>query len=152
MTKNQRDDIEAEAYLNFLSEINQSDSRLNRAIFDKTKKNHIVNIVKKLDSLEDEFEIEIIEPIKEIQNSVELKITVNNEEKTYKPILKEFESLSMFLFEVMKELENKEIMDYQKIVQIIPVLGEFQGTIAKKKIKIKYIEGGESLISIDDAI
>ena len=60
-----------------------------------------------------------------------------------------FESLSMFLFEVMRELEAKEVMDYQKIVQIIPVLGEFQGTISGKKIKIKYNEGTESIISIN---
>ena len=40
-------------------------------------------------------------------------------------------------------------MDYQKIVQIIPVLGEFQGTINGKKINIKYNEGVESLISVE---
>lgn len=145
MSKNQKEDIEARAYLAFLKEISQSDSRLNRAIFDKTKKNHIINIVEKL-SLEKKIEIN-----GEIQINVAEKIATFNEEKIVKSseIKKEFESLSMFLFEVMKELEAKEIMDYQKIVQIIPVLGEFKGTINNKKIKIKYNEGAESIISVE---
>ena len=142
MSENQKEDIEAEAYLNFLQEINQRDSRLNRAIFDKTKKNHIVNIVEKLDVKKPEKTQEKIKVIEE-------KITKFNEEKKSSAIIKKFESLSMFLFEVMKELEAKEIMDYQKIVQIIPVLGEFQGTINGKKINIKYNDGAESVISVE---
>ena len=143
MEEVQKEDIEAEAYLNFLQEINQRDSRLNRAIFDKTKKNHIINIVEKIDIDKKE------EKIQEKTKIIEEKITKFNEEKKSLGIFKKFESLSMFLFEVMKELEAKEIMDYQKIVQIIPVLGEFQGTINGKKINIKYNEGAESLISVE---
>jgi len=125
MSKDKKIEIETQAYEEFLKEIHQVDTKLNKAIFDKTKKNHIVRIVE--------------------------KITQSNEEKieTIHEIKVVFESLSMFLFEVMRELEAKEIMDYQKIVQIIPVLGEFQGTINGKKIKIKYNEGMESIISIN---
>ncbi len=128
MSKEKRIEIETQAYEEFLKEIGQVDTKLNKAIFDKTKKNHIAKLVE--------------------------KITQSNEEKNDKissihEIKEIFESLSMFLFEVMRELEAKEIMDYQKIVQIIPVLGEFQGTINGKKIKIKYNEGTESIISIN---
>lgn len=128
MSKEKKIEIETQAYEEFLKEIGQVDTKLNKAIFDKTKKNHIAKLVE--------------------------KITQSNEEKNDKissihEIKEIFESLSMFLFEVMRELEAKEIMDYQKIVQIIPVLGEFQGTINGKKIKIKYNEGTESIISIN---
>jgi hypothetical protein len=143
MSEAQKEDIEAEAYLNFLQEINQRDSRLNRAIFDKTKKNHIINIVEKIS-----INIKEEKP-KDKTKIIEEKIPKFNEEKKSTAIIKKFESLSMFLFETMRELEAKEIMDYQKIVQIIPVLGEFQGTINGKKINIKYNDGGESIISVE---
>ena len=125
MSKDKKIEIETQAYEEFLKEINQVDTKLNKAIFDKTKKNHIARIVEKITQSNEE----------KIESKHEIKLV--------------FESLSMFLFEVMRELEAKEVMDYQKIVQIIPVLGEFQGTISGKKIKIKYNEGAESIISIN---
>ena len=128
MPKNKKIEVETQAYEEFLKEIGQVDTKLNKAIFDKTKKNHIAKIIEK------------------ITQSNEEKL---NDENQIHEIKEVFESLSMFLFEVMRELEAKEIMDYQKIVQIIPVLGEFQGTINGKKIKIKYNEGTESIISIN---
>lgn len=141
MSPIEKEDIEAEAYLNFLSDINQSDSRLNRAIFDKTKKNHIVTVIEKSKlSVDEDIEDVIIPEI------TEEKITIVNEETG---INKQFESLSMFLFEVMNYLESKEILEYQKIIQVISLLGEFQGTINNKRIKIKYIDGGISTMLVE---
>ncbi|MBN1468746.1 MAG: hypothetical protein JW924_08480 [Fusobacteriaceae bacterium] len=123
----EKSEIEAKAYEEFLKDIGQFDTKLNRAIFEKTKKNHIVKVIEKMTQYNEEV------------------IKIENEFS----LVKVYESLSMFLLEVMKVLEENDIKDFQKIVQIIPVLSEFKGTIGNKKINIKYNEGLESVISIN---
>lgn len=126
----EKSEIETKAYEEFLKDIGQFDTKLNRAIFEKTKKNHIVKVIEKMTQYNEEI----------------IKIEKGKNEFS---LVKVYESLSMFLLEVMKVLEENDIKDFQKIVQIIPVLSEFKGTIGDKKINIKYNEGLESIININ---
>jgi hypothetical protein len=126
----EKSEIETKAYEEFLKDIGQFDTKLNRAIFEKTKKNHIVKVIEKMAQYNEEV------------------IKIENGKNEFS-LVKVYESLSMFLLEVMKVLEENDIKDFQKIVQIIPVLSEFKGTIGDKKINIKYNEGLESVISIN---
>lgn len=126
----EKSEIETKAYEEFLKDIGQFDTKLNRAIFEKTKKNHIVKVIEKMTQYNEE-------------------IIKSEKGKNEFSLVKVYESLSMFLLEVMKVLEENDIKDFQKIVQIIPVLSEFKGTIGDKKINIKYNEGLESIININ---
>ena len=114
----EKSEIETKAYEEFLKDIGQFDTKLNRAIFEKTKKNHIVKVIEKMAQYNEEV------------------IKIENGKNEFS-LVKVYESLSMFLLEVMKGLEENDIKDFQKIVQIIPVLSEFKGTIGDKKINIK---------------
>lgn len=147
MSPESKNQIEERAYLKFLEEIGQNDTALNKKIFSKGERTHILNILREEPQQYEEKITKVNEEKLPIENE---DINVGNESKVEECYERQeiYESMSMFLFDVMNALEKFEIQDYQKILQIIPLLNEFSGTLNNIKINLKYNPEGKSIIEI----
>ncbi len=141
-TEIEKETIREKAYSLFLEELNQADNKLNRDIFAKAHKVYVLKVMNsQLENIPQlNEEIEITKSYEEIKEP-KLNEEIFKKEENY-------ESMSMFLFDVIEILEKNQIEEIQKIIKIIPLLNEFSGTVNGKKLYINYKEDGKGIIEV----
>lgn len=131
-------EIDKKAYELFLNEINGFDNQINSDIFAKTKKTYLAKITEEFIKYDSE-EAVIVEDEKLDNNYL------NNSNIV---IDKNYDTISLFLLDLMRELKRIEIDEVEDIVKLVSTLNYFEGEVSGKYLSIKYEKNKNSLFEI----